>query len=97
VAKNSPCGWTERAGTIARARSSGIEFAYTPEWQDRPSATALSLALPLAADWFDPAVVENWFAGLVPDDPSVRQAWARRFGVPDRVFDLLGAVGADLP
>lgn len=69
------------AGRLQRDRAGRLTFAYDEEYRADAEATPLSVSMPLAIGTHGHAVVSPWLAGLLPDDPAVVAAWARRFDV----------------
>src|SRR5690554_1836400 len=85
----------QRAGLITREKHV-ITLRYDAEYAAQPHATPLSLSMPLEGQQYSARPVLAFLKGLLPDNPAVRERWARRFGV--RTGDWLGlvaAVGAD--
>lgn len=70
-------------------------FAYIDSYASTPANTPLSLSIPLrAGHLYGHRTTAPWLAGLLPDDPRVRQHWAREFNVsPDNSSALLQHVG----
>ena len=62
--------WLEgvHAGTLSRARSGDVTFAYTRAYQDLRSAPPLSLSMPRHVTSHDAAVVMPWIDNLLPDN-----------------------------
>ncbi len=90
--------WLEgaHAGTLSRARSGDVTFAYTRAYQDRRSAPPLSLSMPRHVTGHDAAVVMPWIDNLLPDNDDVRARWAATFGERrPTAFNLLRHMGAD--
>lgn len=81
------------AGTLTKRRSGTLTFTYSAGHLQSP--VPLSPSLPVREQPYRGAVVENFFAGLLPDDEVVRNRWAARFGVPDHPFDLLAHMGLE--
>ena len=84
------------AGRLVRTRT-GLRFEYDDAYRADPSATPLSVAMPLAVTGHTDTVVAPWLRGLLPDDDDVLTRWARHFGIRGTaVFDLLAApIGED--
>ncbi|MBI2168494.1 MAG: type II toxin-antitoxin system HipA family toxin [Actinobacteria bacterium] len=84
------------AGTLTRTRT-GLRFEYADAYRHDPSATPLSVAMPLAVEAHTHATVGPWVRGLLPDDLEVLRRWARHFDVRGTApFDLLAApIGED--
>jgi serine/threonine-protein kinase HipA len=84
-------------GDLSR-RDGRISFAYDDRWRHHPSATPLSLSMPLAATEHPHRVVEPFLWGLLPDSENVLQQWGRRFHVSiSHPLGLLANVGQDVP
>lgn len=79
------------AGLIVRDRHM-VTLRYDGEYRTRPDATPLSLSMPLGGEQYPARPVHAFLKGLLPDNPAVRERWARRFGV--RAGDTLGLVAA---
>lgn len=71
-------------------------FAYTDNYAATPH-TPLSLSIPLRAGHiYGHRTTAPWLAGLLPDDPRVRERWAREFDVaPQNSSALLEHLGRD--
>ena len=84
------------AGDITRSRRGATYgFAYSADWLASPSATALSVSLPLRPKPFLHEECSPFFAGLLPEG-AARQATARRLGVSvQNDVALLEALGGD--
>lgn len=73
-----------------------LSFRYDPDWQTADTAYPLSFSMPLAAAEHGHRVTEAFLWGLLPDNDSVLERWARRFQVSARnPFRLLQHVGED--
>lgn len=85
------------AGELHRPTAQTMRFEYDDDYRRDPTATPLSVAMPLTVRKHANAVVAPWLRGLLPDDDDVLTRWARHFGVRGRaVFDLLAApIGED--
>ena len=82
------------AWTIAR----GIHaFAYESKWTESPRARSLSLSLPITSTReVRGEVVGNYFDNLLPDNRTIRDRLARKFGAANtEAFTLLEAIGRD--
>jgi serine/threonine-protein kinase HipA len=72
-----------------------LTFTYDAEWLGRPSATPLSVSLPLREEPFDDRAARPFFAGLLPEQDR-RDQVARAIGVSARNdFALLDALGGE--
>jgi serine/threonine-protein kinase HipA len=79
-------------GALTKNTDGSILFEYDEEWIRR--GYAISLSLPLADRVFAGARASFYFDNLLPDNKTVLQAIARKFGAPsERSFDLLSAIG----
>jgi len=85
------------AGTLTRSPDRRLAFTYEVDYRRRPETTPLSLAIPKRTREHTGPRLEAWLWGLLPDDPAVLQAWARRFHVsPASPFALLATpIGED--
>lgn len=82
-------------GTVTQTAGT-LELAYHDAWRDDPTATPLSLSMPLASRVHRDAVVRPFLWGLLPDSDQVLERWARSFQVsPQNPFALLRHVGED--
>ncbi|MDN5764961.1 MAG: type II toxin-antitoxin system HipA family toxin [Humibacillus sp.] len=84
----------EPVGRLSRNTRGDVSFAYDEAYAAGPGP-ALSPALPLGDETFTGTRLRAYLEGLLPDDQSVRQRWARQFGVVDEPFDLLTYMGLD--
>lgn len=82
------------AWTIARGIHS---FAYEKKWTESPRARSLSLSLPITSTReVRGEVVGNYFDNLLPDNRTIRDRLARKFGAANtEAFTLLEAIGRD--
>lgn len=77
-------------GTVEQDAAGLIHLHYDSSWLARPDALPLSLSLPLSQSHHVGDIVRNYLQGLLPDNPNVRQRWARHYHVsPDNPFRLL--------
>lgn len=76
------------AGRIART-AGRLDLVYDDAYRRDPSATALSVSLPLESARHDDAAVAPWLAGLLPDNNDVLRRWSRIFQVSTAPFSLL--------
>lgn len=84
------------AGRVTRDRRHRFRFTYEEEWRRWPNAVPLSLSMPLGAAEHGHAAVEAFLWGLLPDNETVLDRWARRFHVSARnPFGLIANVGED--
>lgn len=84
-------------GTLHRQAAGTLRFRYDAGWLDDREATPLSLSIPLRPGWFDHGTMYPYLWGLLPDNESVLERWAKDFGCSaSDVFRLLENVGADV-
>lgn len=70
---------------------------YRPEWVARHDAVPLSLSLPLSSRRHRGEAVWNYLDNLLPDNPAVRERWARAAGlVTTDPFALATHYGQDV-
>src|SRR5690606_18963946 len=85
------------AGRLLRSQGR-IGFEHDAAWQRGDQAVPLSVRMPLTQSRHGHAVVEPFLWGLLPDNSSILDAWARRFQVSaGHPFGLLRSVGEDCP
>lgn len=83
-------------GRVTRDNSGRLSFVYAEDWRQARGAWPLSLSMPLAASKHSHNPVEVFLWGLLPDNATVLDRWARRFQVSARnPFALLCHVGED--
>jgi serine/threonine-protein kinase HipA len=86
----------ERMGVLSQGAGGVLDLAYEDSYRRRLSAMPVSLSMPLFRRSQPPAVVRAFCQGLLPDNESVLERWARDFQVSaDNPFALLGHVGED--
>jgi serine/threonine-protein kinase HipA len=87
----------ELVGEWTTLRTGTPLFRYTTAWSQSPRARALSLSMPITADFeVRGTVVDNYFDNLLPDNPAIRRRIRERFGTRStQAFDLLEAIGRD--
>lgn len=86
----------EEVGTLFRSATGRLKFTYARSWLEGSSSRPLSLSMPLVEHSYSGALVENYFANLLPDSQPIRNRIQKKFGVhSDRSFDLLWHVGRD--
>ncbi|MCL2780101.1 MAG: type II toxin-antitoxin system HipA family toxin [Actinomycetia bacterium] len=84
-----------RAGQLSGGDGS-VVFAYDASYQDAADAPALSVSMPKTRTRHPPDVVEPWIDNLLPDNDSLRERWAARFGERRATpLNLLGHMGLD--
>jgi serine/threonine-protein kinase HipA len=77
-------------------RQGQLELTYGDAWRSDPTATPVSLSMPLTSASHDDAVVRAFLWGLLPDNEDVLERWGREHHVSARnPFALLGHVGED--
>ena len=85
-------------GMLSQTRNGEVEFSYEDEWRFNPSATPLSLSMPLTRAQYAHDVVGPFLDGLLPDNNDVRERWGKEFSASARnPFSLLMHVGHDVP
>jgi serine/threonine-protein kinase HipA len=83
-------------GRVRRDPRGRLSLVYNEHWRNTRGAYPLSVSMPLAAAEHGHAIVEAFLWGLLPDNESVLDRWARKFQVSARsVFALLSHVGED--
>lgn len=84
-------------GTLDRAPSGAISFAYAPDWlRDERRAIPVSLSLPLREDRYTGAEVSAYFDNLLPDNDQIRRKVAEKVGAEGTdAFNLLARIGRD--
>lgn len=85
------------AGTLRRHRDNRLEFVYDDAYLAMPAPTPLSTTMPTASQVHTGQRLNAWLWGLLPDNDTVLERWARRFQVSlGSPFGLLSSpVGAD--
>jgi serine/threonine-protein kinase HipA len=83
-------------GRVTRDSGGRLTFAYDDGWRRARGAYPLSLSMPLAAAEHGHKPIEAFLWGLLPDNASVLDRWARQFQVSARnAFALMSHVGED--
>lgn len=73
-------------------------FTYSEAWRSLPTATPLSVSMPITARRHPQQVIEPFLWNLLPDNDRVLTRWARQFAVTtSHPYGLIEAVGDDLP
>lgn len=86
----------EPAGRLIQRGGGELAFTYDGSWQEREDAFPLSLSMPLAQREHGDATVRAFLEGLLPDDATILERWARQFQVSARnPFALLSQMGED--
>jgi serine/threonine-protein kinase HipA len=84
-------------GTMVQNILGKFEFSYDDAWRVSPTATPLSMSMPLAERHHAHEAVAPFLWGLLPDNELTLIQLGRRYGVsPGNPFALLGARGEDL-
>ncbi len=85
-------------GRITR-RGPMLRLAYNDDYARRPSASPLSLSLPLAEGEIEDRRMEGWLSGLLPGNPDVRERWAAKYqAMSPSPYELLSTrIGLDCP
>jgi serine/threonine-protein kinase HipA len=84
------------AGRVTRDGRGRLTFVYAEAWRQAHGAYPLSLSMPLTAAEHGHKPVEAFLWGLLPDNASVLDRWARLFQVSARnAFSLMSHVGED--
>lgn len=83
-------------GTVTQDNAGRLRFIYEDVWRRDPSATPLSLSMPLAVEVHPHDVVDSFMWGLLPDNEKVLARWGRDNQVsPRNPFALLSHVGEE--
>ena len=87
------------AAELHRTSAGRLQLRYDDSYRADPSATPLSVSMPLSSAAHDDGVVTPWLWGLLPDDREVLRRWGREFSVSSASpFSLLGTpIGRDCP
>jgi serine/threonine-protein kinase HipA len=86
-----------RVGTLDGSDRRSLRVVYGEEWCDDPSATPLSVSMPIAGRTYTGRTVSSYLWGLLPDNERVLTRWARTFQCSATdVFGLLKGVGGDV-
>jgi serine/threonine-protein kinase HipA len=83
-----------RIGTVVED-AGGYRFTYEAGYRQDPTATPLSLSMPVLRAHHEDGAVRPFLWGLLPDNEQVIQRWARTYQVSPNPFALLAHVGAD--
>jgi len=84
-------------GTLAQNTSGNLTFTYDEAYRSSPTATPLSLSMPLTAAVHRRRVAMPYFQGLLPDSEPALDAISRRYAVSSRnPFAMLEHVGLDV-
>lgn len=83
-------------GTVTQDDSGRLRFSYEDAWRRDPSATPLSLSMPLAVAVHPHHVIDSFLWGLLPDNEKVLARWGNDNQVsPRNPFALLSHVGEE--
>lgn len=86
----------ELAGHVYQAGNRKLVFRYADTWRADARAFPLSLSMPLETSEHGHRAVSAYLWGLLPDDQSVINYWARSYGVSrTNVVQLLTHVGEE--
>lgn len=84
------------AGRLIRTDGAGVSFTYDDVYRGNADSPALSLSMPKARAVHPPQLVEPWIDNLLPDNDTLREGWAARFGERRATaFNLLRHMGID--
>lgn len=85
----------QKLGSV-KFQNNRLSFRYAPTWQASPAAYPLSISMPLAQPEHPHEIIEAYLWGLLPDNHTVLDQWAKNFQVSSHnVFRLLEHVGED--
>lgn len=86
-----------RVGTLDGTDRQRLQLTYDETWADDPTATPVSLSMPLVGGAFRGPALHAYLWGLLPDNDAVIDRWARDFQCAAAdVFGLLRGIGADV-
>ena len=87
------------AGELHRLADNRLRLRYHEDYRTNPTATPLSVSMPVELEEHSDQRVSPWLWGLLPDNADVLARWGRDFGVSiANPFPLLGTkVGYDCP
>ncbi|MGB0843167.1 MAG: type II toxin-antitoxin system HipA family toxin [Alphaproteobacteria bacterium] len=84
-----------QVGDFRKQSSGALEFSYTAEWLNDGKG-AISYSLPLRAEKYQGAVVNNYFENLLPDNDQIKSYLAAQTQAKGTdAFSLLKEIGAD--
>jgi len=87
---------TSKVGQYRRAPNGATSFRYGDEWLNSTKAFPISLSMPLTDRNWTGDDANNYFDGLLPDDPTVRDKIAAKEQADSAgIFDLLAVIGRD--
>ena len=88
----------KKAGVLTEMPSGKYRFEYDDAWQNAKGALPLSFSMPLQQKRHGARPVSNFLWGLLPDNATTLDEWARRYKVsPSNPFALLANIGEDCP
>lgn len=83
-------------GDVTQDQGGNRTFRYREEYSADPASTPLSLSMPLGDVTYRKRAVDAFMNGLLPDNDSVRERWARDLGAKSaNAFSLLARMGLD--
>lgn len=83
------------AGELIRTENQ-VSFSYDPEYRSARGVPDLSVSMPKTRSQHPPEMVEPWIDNLLPDNDTLRERWAARFGERRaNPFNLLKHMGVD--
>lgn len=83
-------------GTVEQRRTGDLVLAYERSWQNRGDSYPLSLSMPLSSQEHGDEVIRPFMEGLLPDNDTILNNWAKRFQVsPRNPFALLTHMGEE--
>ncbi len=87
---------TSKVGQYRRAPNGATSFRYGDEWLNATKSFPISLSMPLTDRNWTGDDANNYFDGLLPDDPTIRgKIAAREQADSAEIFDLLAVIGRD--
>jgi serine/threonine-protein kinase HipA len=84
-----------RVGAVSQTPQGDTTFHYDDDYQDDPTATPLSVSMPLGRREHKSRVVLPFLQGLLPDRPGVLDRLSRQYHSSTHPFALLRHVGRD--
>lgn len=86
----------EQMGLVVQNAQGQLQFTYSEKWLESESAYPLSLSMPLQRAPHPHRRIDTFLWGLLPDNSSILDGWARRFHASARnAFALISHVGED--
>ncbi|MDA0313128.1 MAG: HipA N-terminal domain-containing protein [Gemmatimonadetes bacterium] len=71
-------------GIVEQQKSGDLALTYERAWQERDDSYPLSISMPLVQQVHGDPVVRPFMEGLLPDNNSVLDTWAKKFHVSAR-------------